>query len=73
MSFTNCPEYSVPSFHILAKGLLEYETLNGEEIKDLLNGISPSKDDYDNQNDLKKSEPTHSVPKAGSKISPQPQ
>jgi len=31
--------------HIIAKGLLEYETLTGEEIKNLLKGIKPKRDD----------------------------
>ena len=30
--------------HIIAKGLLEYETLTGEEIKNLLKGIKPKRD-----------------------------
>ena len=31
--------------HIIAKGLLDYETLTGEEIKNLLKGIKPKRDD----------------------------
>ena len=30
---------------MIAKGLLEYETLTGEEIKNLLKGIKPKRDD----------------------------
>jgi cell division protease FtsH len=33
-----------PDLETLAKGLLEYETLNGEEIKDLFNGKPPVRD-----------------------------
>jgi len=33
--------------HTIAKGLLEYETLTGSEIKDLLNGKPPIRDDSD--------------------------
>ena len=38
---------NIEELHIVAKGLLEYETLSGDEIKDLLKGISPSRDDFD--------------------------
>ena len=31
--------------HTIAKGLLEYETLTGEEIKNLIKGIKPKRDD----------------------------
>ncbi len=44
--------------------LLEYETLSGDEIKDLIKGIKPTRDDFDN--DLNKPEkPATSVPKTG--------
>jgi len=61
---------NIEELHIVAKGLLEYETLTGEEIKDLIKGVKPSRDDFD---DNAKPEPTikPSVPKAGKKISPQ--
>ena len=47
----------------LAQGLLEYETLSGEEIKDLLKGIQPNRevDDDVPPTDV----PTSSVPTAG--------
>ena len=32
---------NIEELHIVAKGLLEYETLSGEEIKDLIKGIKP--------------------------------
>ena len=36
---------NMKDLHIIAKGLLEYETLTGEEIKNLLKGIKPKRDD----------------------------
>ena len=36
---------NIKDLHIIAKGLLEYETLTGEEIKNLLKGIKPTRDD----------------------------
>jgi cell division protease FtsH len=61
---------NVEQLHIIAKGLLEYETLSGEEINDLVKGIKPSRDDFDNDVNP---EPTikPSVPKAGNTTSPQ--
>ncbi|MEG6507457.1 ATP-dependent zinc metalloprotease FtsH [Methyloligella sp. 2.7D] len=35
---------NLDDLHTIAKGLLEYETLSGEEIKDLLNGKPPQRD-----------------------------
>ena len=35
--------------HIIAKGLLEYETLSGDEIKDLINGKPPIRDVDDSE------------------------
>ena len=35
--------------HVIAKGLLEYETLSGDEIKDLLDGKSPVRETDDDQ------------------------
>ncbi len=55
---------NIEELHIVAKGLLEYETLSGDEIKDLIKGIRPSRDDFDKDiNEIKKSSP--SVPKTG--------
>jgi cell division protease FtsH len=36
---------NIKDLHIIAKGLLEYETLTGDEIKNLLKGIKPKRDD----------------------------
>jgi cell division protease FtsH len=47
----------------LAKGLLEYETLSGEEIANLLNGIPPRRDDGDRG--AASGKPQSSVPSAG--------
>ena len=55
----------------MAKGLLEYETLTGDEIKDLIKGIKPSRDDFDTDSSIPtKSSP--SVPKTGNSTAPQP-
>ncbi|HUU67429.1 MAG TPA: ATP-dependent zinc metalloprotease FtsH [Methyloceanibacter sp.] len=35
---------NIDDLHIVARGLLEYETLSGQEIKDLLNGKPPVRD-----------------------------
>ena len=64
---------NIEELHIIAKGLLEYETLSGDEINDLIKGIPPSRDDFDNDTEPKQSVPTQSVPKTGNTISPQPQ
>ncbi|MDC0232717.1 ATP-dependent zinc metalloprotease FtsH [Pelagibacteraceae bacterium] len=62
---------NIEELHIVAKGLLEYETLSGDEIKDLIKGIKPSRDDFD---DITSTTPnTHtSVPKSGGTTAPQP-
>ena len=57
---------NVDQLHIIAKGLLEYETLTGDEINDLLNGIKPSRDEFGNDIDNNKpSKTSPSVPKTG--------
>ena len=63
----------IDDLHKVAKGLIEYETLTLEEIKDLIKDIPPSRGDFDNDADVKKSVSTQSVPKTGKTISPQPQ
>ncbi len=55
---------NIEELHIVAKGLLEYETLSGEEIKDLIKGIKPTRDDFDNDINTPK-KPATSVPKTG--------
>ncbi|MEC9367278.1 MAG: ATP-dependent zinc metalloprotease FtsH [Pseudomonadota bacterium] len=53
----------VDQLHVIAKGLLEYETLSGDEIKNLLNGKPPVRDLGD---DIKPNEPIVSaVPSTG--------
>tara|TARA_B100000029_G_C17477585_1_gene924341 strand:- start:661 stop:1347 length:687 start_codon:yes stop_codon:yes gene_type:complete len=67
----NILKENLEELHLVAKGLLEYETLSGDEIKDLINGISPSRNDYDDDKNDKEPTPSQSVPKSSSKISPQ--
>jgi cell division protease FtsH len=50
---------NIDDLHILGKGLLEYETLSGDEINDLLSGKEVKKDVSDDEPDTK---PTGSVP-----------
>ena len=62
---------NIEELHIVAKGLLEYETLSGDEIKDLIKGIKPSRDDFDDNTTVTPS-PKTSVPKSGGTTAPQP-
>ena len=61
----------------LAEGLLEYETLSGEEIDDLLNGKPPNRDDADEEPPAQP--PASAVPttdepdEAGPETGPEPQ
>ena len=55
---------NIDELHIVANGLLEYETLSGDEIKDLIKGIKPSRDEFDNDIDKPKNT-APSVPKTG--------
>ncbi len=48
--------------HAVAKGLLEYETLSGDEIKALLRGEKPVREDPD---EPEQAPPVSSVPKTG--------
>ena len=59
---------NIEELHIVAKGLLEYETLSGDEIKDLIKGIKPTRDDFDNDLNTPK-KPATSVPKTGGSAS----
>jgi len=61
----------IDQLHLLAKGLLEYELLSGDEIKDLLAGKPIIRDDIDDEPTPKG--PRSSVPKGGSIASEQPQ
>ena len=61
---------NIKELHIVAKGLLEYETLTGDEIKDLIKGIKPTRDDFDEGSSPKKTV-TSSVPKTGDSTAPQ--
>ena len=60
----------IDELHIVAKGLLEYETLTLDEMKDLIKGITPTRDNFDDDN---KTSPTitPSVPKTGGTTAPQ--
>tara|TARA_B100000575_G_scaffold231245_1_gene192353 strand:- start:224 stop:2125 length:1902 start_codon:yes stop_codon:yes gene_type:complete len=64
---SNCKKIlqdNIEELHTVANGLLEYETLSGDEIKDLIKGIKPIRDEFDN--DLNTPKPnTPSVPKTG--------
>jgi cell division protease FtsH len=60
---------------IIAQGLLEYETLSGEEIADLLAGKAPHREDPDDETEAPKG-PSSTVPTAGQTIGgidPEPQ
>ncbi len=56
-------EDNLEELHIVAKGLLEYETLSGTEIQDLLNGKPPMREFT--AKDDKPPRPTSAVPTAG--------
>ena len=62
---------NIEELHIVAKGLLEFETLSGDEIKDLIKGIKPSRDDFDGTTSATSTTHT-SVPKSGGTTAPQP-
>ncbi len=54
----------IDDLHALAKGLLEYETLSGEEIMGLLRGEKPDRDVFD-EPEATPPPPTSAVPSAG--------
>ena len=60
---------NMKDLHIIAKGLLDYETLTGEEIKNLLKGIKPKRDD-DLSDDIDK--PSDDMQKSPSNKGPLP-
>ena len=55
----------IDDLHTLAKGLLEYETLTGEEIKALLRGERPVRTPYEEPEPQPQSRPAATVPQAG--------
>jgi cell division protease FtsH len=65
--------------HTVAKGLLEYETLTGDEIKALLRGERPVRTPYEEPEPTPQSRPSGTVPTAGRPrepgitIAPEPQ
>ena len=59
---------NMKDLHIIAKGLLEYETLTGEEIKNLLKGIKPKRDDISDDSD----KPSDNMQKSPSNKGPLP-
>jgi len=61
---------NLEELHIVAKGLLEYETLTGDEIKDLIKGIKPSRDEFEDDSNTQPTNST-SVPKTGNSTAPQ--
>ena len=70
----------INELHILAKGLLEYETPTGEEIKALLRGERPVRTPYEEPEPSQQTRPPATVPisgrgrePGGGFISPEPQ
>jgi cell division protease FtsH len=66
----------IDDLHVIAKGLLEYETLTGDEIVSLIKGIPPVRNPYEEPEPQRGSGP--SVPQAGrprgiGPIAPEPQ
>lgn len=55
---------NMDQLHTLAKGLLEYETLSGDEIKDVLNGKTLDRKDVTTETSAKSSIPTSAKKKA---------
>ena len=62
---------NIDELHIVAKGLLEYETLTGQEINDLVKGIKPNRDDFDDNDINPEPTITPSIPKTSNTIRPQ--
>jgi len=60
-------EDNVDKLHIIAKGLLEYETLSGQEIKDLLEGKAPIREFEAEQPSSETRKRSSAVPSAGRK------
>ena len=64
---------NIKELHLVAKGLIEYETLTLAEVMDLLKGIQPSRENDDSDTEDDNIKPSKSVPDAGGEISPQTQ
>ena len=64
---------NIKELHIVAKGLIEYETLTLAEVMDLLKGIQPTRDNDDSNIEDDNIKPSKSVPETGAEVSPQPQ
>ncbi len=60
-------EQNVDKLHIIAKGLLEYETLSGKEIQDLLEGKPPIREFEAAQSSAETRKRASAVPSAGRK------
>ena len=61
---------NIEELHTIAKGLLEYETLSGKEVNNLLKGIQPSRENFDDDDSGNMPEPSGSVPNTGSSLKP---
>ena len=65
---------NIEQLHIVAKGLIEYETLTLKEVKDLIKGVPPSRDNFDSDNQDNSDESEGTIPSnTGSKLKPEPQ
>ena len=62
---------NINELHIVAKGLLEYETLSGQEINDLVKGIKPNRDDFDDNDSSPEPTIATSIPKTSNTVHPQ--
>ena len=64
-----------PDLDLIAKALIEYESLSGDEIKDILRGKKIDKKDLDKliNKDTKKSKIKSSVPANSGRIKPKTQ
>ncbi len=65
-------EKHLDELHIIGKGLLEYETLSGKEIQDLLDGKSPIRDYGDDGGNNESAVPTAGAPKKKGGSEPEP-